>query len=354
MSENFVLNKKVMSDAYWKIWNDEVQAEIDEKIEKNRKADGTFCTTATPGSEVKVEQLTHEFKFGAHIFNFNQLGNHEYNETYKSSYGEGGLFNSATVAFYWDKYEPTHGATRAYGEYWDSEEYWNSLPREEAMLRFNWRRPAPGPVIDFCKERNIRVHGHVLIWGNMRPKWIWNQYAPENEKLKIEQWGDERDDLENNALGEMAPVYAANYRNLFRQRVEGVAAAFGDTVDSWDVVNESSTDWALYHQSRTGYAFYNSPRYGIITGDYPLHALEDAQAALPAWTKLNINDYNIVEDYQRQIKDLLRENVRIDIVGMQMHIFDINQSRSLAEGATVLWRSTSARRTSSAAPRCPI
>ena len=54
-------------------------------------------------SEVKIEQLSHEFKFGAHLFNYNQLGKTEYNERYKELYGT--LFNSGTIAFYWRKFE---------------------------------------------------------------------------------------------------------------------------------------------------------------------------------------------------------------------------------------------------------
>ena len=71
----------VMSEAYWKIWNPQVQAKIDADIEANRKADAVFAIPGVPkGTEVKVEQLTHDFIFGAHIFNFDQLGRDDLNE----------------------------------------------------------------------------------------------------------------------------------------------------------------------------------------------------------------------------------------------------------------------------------
>ena len=89
----------VMSQAYWDIWNSEVQARIDNDIEKYRKADAILKFEELPaGSEVKVEQVSHDFIFGAHIFNFNQLGTIERNQKYKDLYGT--LFNSATIAFY--------------------------------------------------------------------------------------------------------------------------------------------------------------------------------------------------------------------------------------------------------------
>lgn len=103
----FGIDRSVMSEAYWKIWNDAEQARIDADIEKNRKADAHLAVTAADGAEVEIEQVAHEFRFGAHIFNFNQLGKTEYNDIYKSMYGAGGLFNQATVSFYWIDHELT-------------------------------------------------------------------------------------------------------------------------------------------------------------------------------------------------------------------------------------------------------
>ena len=72
-----------MSDAYWRIWNDDVQAKIDADIERYRKADAAVAVAAPDGAEVTVEQVSHAFFFGAHIFNFNQLGKQEWNDRYK-------------------------------------------------------------------------------------------------------------------------------------------------------------------------------------------------------------------------------------------------------------------------------
>ena len=94
----FKVDRAAMSEKYWSIWNDEVQAKIDADIELNRKADATFEVAAPDGAEVKVEQIGHAFRFGAHIFNYDQLGRDEWNAAYKASYGEGGIFNQATVA----------------------------------------------------------------------------------------------------------------------------------------------------------------------------------------------------------------------------------------------------------------
>jgi len=67
--------EKIMSEAYWNIWNPKVQAKIDKDIEQNRKANAIVCLQdVAAGSEVKIEQISHDFVFGAHIFNYNQLG----------------------------------------------------------------------------------------------------------------------------------------------------------------------------------------------------------------------------------------------------------------------------------------
>ena len=115
------------SDAYRALWNDDVQRKIDADIERNRKADGEFQLPASAaGREIKVEQLSHDFVFGAHIFNFDQLGSDERNRRYKELYGT--LFNSATIAFYWKQLELEEGHPRFRAEYRDSADFWNNCP----------------------------------------------------------------------------------------------------------------------------------------------------------------------------------------------------------------------------------
>ena len=368
-------NRELMSDAYWAIWNDAEQARIDADIEKNRKADGTFEVAAPDGAEVKVEQLTHAFRFGAHIFNFNQLGSTQANDAYKASYGKGGLFNQATVSFYWIDHEPTPGAFRFGGDYMDSERYWNSLTREEALRERYWRRPAPGPVIDFLRTKDVAVHGHILIWGNAKPYWIYDWYCPENEKRFIDELGIPRHSdnlawgpagqnwnmgfmgkwaqawrksykglkekgLDEKALAEKIPVFTENMRKVFRKRVFDVASIYGGAADSFDIVNESAGDFAIYSKARSGLPLWFS-YYGIMPGDYPLHALLDAKEAFPASTKFVINDYNVKPYFLAQVKDLEKEGARIDIVGCQMHIFNTNDCTRLVNGATnVQWVGT--------------
>ena len=181
----FKIDRSVMSEEYWKIWNDDVQAKIDADIEKYRKADASVEVAAPDGTEVHVEQISHAFFFGAHIFNFNQLGKKEYNDRYKELYGT--LFNSATVAFYWKTLEPYQGQVRFQEDYRDTERFWNDC--KEPWLEPHWRRPATDPVISFLKTRGLRIHGHPLCWGNnawQTPSWIWDEFCPKSEKEALE------------------------------------------------------------------------------------------------------------------------------------------------------------------------
>ena len=149
---DFTPDRSVMSDAYWAIWNDDVQARIDADIERFRKADFSVGIDAPDGTEVEVVQLTHDFRFGAHVFNYNQLGSKERNDRHKALYDpECGLFNSGTVAFYWRTLEPCPYAPRFEERDEDTEAFWNACPDPKGQP--HWRRPPPEPVIAFLKSK---------------------------------------------------------------------------------------------------------------------------------------------------------------------------------------------------------
>ena len=354
----FEANRSVMSEAYWNIWNDEVQARIDADIEKYRKADAEVAVDAPDGTEVEIEQMTHSFFFGAHIFNFNQLGTKERNDRYKELYGT--LFNSATVAFYWRNLEPYQGQVRFQEDYRDTERFWNAC--EEPWKEPHWRRPAPDPVISFLHSRGLRIHGHPLCWGNnnwQTPSWIWDEFCPKAEKEALEAasgvklpvhdwripmgaketawkkawekgWAKIFKKLSEEEVAKLCPVYFANLNRLTFERVREIAAKYGERVDSWDVCNESSLDF--HGDSATGKPFQVSPRYGITAGDLCYNAFKTAQEVLPKTAWLNINDYSMTENYVAQIKDLESNGCRIDVVGSQMHLFNPKESANIAAG----------------------
>ncbi len=348
----FEMDRSAMSDRYWKIWNAAEEARIDADIEANRKSDAVFAVPALDGTKVDVEQIESEFRFGSNIFNFNQLGSKEKNARYKAMFGEGGIFNQATVPFYWREYEPMPGVVRCDGAYEDSEEYWNSMTREEAKKDFRWRRPATGPIVEFCRERGMTTYGHVLIYGSTAgfPRWVWYHCCPPEERFAFRDYGVPQGRIPDgnswrfawmeafNILGDdgvaaKCPSFAVNLREAFRKRVEGVAERFGGIVDYWECTNESWGDWvASGRKCRTGRPIMFSNNYGIMPGDYQLDACLDAKRYMPAKAILNINDNRVCPEYRDMVKDLIASGAKIDVVGCQMHCFNTNAIARLAAG----------------------
>ena len=332
-----------MSQKYFEKWNADVQAQIDADIEKNRKADAKVKIDGVPaGAKVKVEQMTHAFIFGAHIFNYDQLGSDECNEKYKALYGHDALFNSATVAFYWKTLEPEEGKPRFAPEYRDTAAYWNTV--KEPKREPHWRRPAPDPVIDFCESKGIRIHGHPLVWGNYKwhfPAWV-NAKMPKEWRDKIgADWSKDwspvaeifnNDNFTEEQIEKLLPKFAVDLEVTMAKRIAEIAFRYGNRVHSWDVCNESAFDYA---QGRMipGSRICKST-YGLMPGDYTYRAFKLADSMLPKCAKLNINDYYLEQGYVNQIADLRGRGCKIDIMGAQMHRFNPQQCLDIADGVT--------------------
>ena len=365
----FKVDRSAMSDAYWKVWNDDVQAKIDADIEKNRKADASIEIAAPDGAEVNVEQITHAFFFGAHIFNFDQLGKKEWNDRYKALYDqESGLFNSATVAFYWRTLEPYPNAPRFAAGYEDTEEYWcreYAIDPDGCKAKPHWRRPAVDPVISFLRTRRVRIHGHPLVWGNNEwhtPTWLWDDFCPESEKAALERatgvkipvrdvtqpictkdmrkdpglrwwndaWREIYAKLSEEEIAALVPTFVKAQREFFERRVREIGERYGTRVDSWDVVNESATDWARGKGAKNALPVTKS-HYGLMPANYAYEALVLARKYMRPGAWLNVNEYNM-DAFPGQIADLERNGATFDVVGSQMHLFNPAESKKLAAG----------------------
>ena len=361
-SAEFKMDKSVMADKYWDIWNDGVQAKIDADIEKYRKADGAFEVAAPDGAEVQVEQISHAFFFGAHIFNFNQLGKKEWNDRYKELYGT--LFNSATVAFYWRTLEMYPYAPRFEERYEDTENFWNNCPNPKEQA--HWRRPAPDPVISFLKTRHCRIHGHPLVWGNNgwhTPTWLWDDFCPESEKQALEAatgvamprrdftqpicsrdrkndpgerlwanvWKEIYEKLSEEEIAALVPTYIKAINDFYERRVRLIGERYGSRIDSWDVVNESATDFDRFGRKAVRGKPFDKSWYGPMPADYAYKAFIWSQKYLSPKAWLTINEYNM-KPFFEQADDLIRNGARIDVVGSQMHLFNPKESAKIARG----------------------
>ncbi len=280
-----------VSAEYKRIWNDELNAEIDARIEKYRKADAVVTLeNAAPGTEVKIEQRTHQFLFGAHIFNFDQLGSDDLNAKYKDLYREDGLFNAATVGFYWAAFEQVQGVQHFKPGKEDTAEFWNTV--KDPFSQPYWRRPCPEKIIEFCKSRGVDMHGHPIIYCRVLPKWL-----PDGKKFPEQR------------------------EALFMKHARDLIEYYRNDLSSWDVVNESVDPVP------------GQPRYGegAVPDDYTFKTYKLAAALFPESVKLAINDsWRAV--YPPFIKDLMIRGAKIDIVGLQMHIFSSKPMNEIIGG----------------------
>ena len=329
-----------LSQAYYDRWNADEQARIDEDIEKYRKADAVVALGAPAGAEVKVEQTSHAFRFGAHTFNFDQLGSHERNERYKAlwngSFADGALFNSGTVAFYWRPFEPVEGRMRFDPAPEDSEDWWNACPDPKAQ-RF-WRRPPSEPVVRFLEAKGAWRHGHPLVWSNHTwhyPDWLLAKLPRE---ILAEMLTDDRGGSSilaqpmETVLKRLPADFPAQVEGAHRRRLEAIAARYAGRMDSWDVCNESATDREA-GRLVPGAPLARSYGYAWMPGDYCRWAFREAMRLLPEKAVLSINDYKLDAVYAEQTREMLDLGDKIDLQGMQMHLFDPKRCEEIAQGS---------------------
>ena len=270
---------QVMSEKYQRIWGDSVQMSIDREIEKNRKADAVVVIKdAAPGTEVKVEQVSHEFIFGSNIFLFGQLDSPEKNHKYEATFGE--LFNSATLPFYWKTLEPEKGK-----------------PRYAADSPYEYRRPATDPVVDFCERKGIHMKGHAMIYG-------------------IRSWGH--------------PTWMSDDRAVMEQEFEAhvkeLAKRYKGRIHNWDVVNEC----------------LNQANRGVMPDDYTYKTWSWAMKYFPKSVTFNSNECDLRWDVQRIrryveiVRDLVARGAKVDYAGIQMHILRPKLASAIAAGESAV------------------
>ena len=287
--------------AYRALWNDKINAEIDARIEKHRKADAT-ADGLPAGAEVQVEQISHAFQFGSHIFNFDQLGRDDWNAQYRATFTN--LWNAATVAFYWDRMETKEGEIRYGAGPRDTAAFWKSvkdLSAQEKWTKFpEYRRPAPDPVLDFLDAHGISAHGHPMIYPNFTPAWVTNG------------------------------VDQAGLAKRYERRIRQLGEHYGARLDQWDVVNEtvdrSCTMAGPFHDT----VAWGNPKI-LVPKDYTFLCHKWAAEAFPASVKFEMND-SWRPIYVPFIQSLIDRGAKIDVVGVQMHIFHADDAKKIAAG----------------------
>ena len=145
---------------------------IYQNIEKYRKGDMTISVVdengnAVPNAKIKINQIKHEFKFGANLFMLDELENDKKNQLYKNYFKN--AFNMATLPFYWGSIEPEKGKLR-YDK--NSEKY--------------YRRPPIDLCMEYCEENKIEPREHALAYEHLFPNWL-KDFPVDDVKRELER-----------------------------------------------------------------------------------------------------------------------------------------------------------------------
>lgn len=142
------------------------------------------------GAHIKVEQVSHAFRFGCNAFMAGGFETPEKNAEYEKLFGR--VFNQAVIPFYWRDDEPEPGKWRF-----------------EKDSPFIYRRPPAESMLEFCARTKTEPKGHNLVWQNPSvglPEW-W----PEDKRV---------------------------CQNLIDHRIRLIASRYADRIPVWDVTNE--------------------------------------------------------------------------------------------------------------------
>jgi len=245
-------------------------------IEKYRKGDCRVRLTDKDGNPianktVTVDQKTHDFKFGAHIFMLDEFENPEDNKKYRELFKE--YFNLATVPFYWDGLEPEKGK-----------------PRYDKNSKKVYRRPAPELCLEYCEENGIDAKVHCLVYDKFIPDWL-----PKKDMAAMEK--------------------------LYEERIRQIAERFKGRMYEFEVINETFSE-----------AWWKTQSVICNKRDLVEWAFALARKYLPDET-LVINDapepkdiaaHDFRDKYFLQIEKCLLAGAEIDKVGMQYHIMELS------------------------------
>ena len=296
---------------YERHWSKALNAEIDARIERYRKADATADGFAA-GSEVKVDQIDSEFGFGCNIFNFNQLGDPGQDAEYKRAFLPGGLFNCATVPFYWKEMEPECGRIRYVSGPEDEPAFWakylaehrGETIRHDGDTPVSWRRPAPDRVLEFCRTNGIAVHGHAILYPAYPIRWLQDRVKTPEDMARF-----------------------------MKRRIADIASYYGDTIRQWDVVNESVDRNSPPDDPNDAVCWGERKEHIILPKDYTLMCYRLAEELFPPSVKLCINDsWPVGGQYPVFVRKLMRQGAKIDVVGLQRHQFSAERALLMAQG----------------------
>lgn len=274
-----------VSEKYLKNWNDPfIQQRIEDGIRQNRM--GQFHLNfedkegnPVTGLEIEINQIKHDFQFGANGFMYKGFENEKENKLFEKYFTQ--LFNFVTIPFYWPELEPEPGVLR--------------FDKDSPKI---YRRPAPDLVLEFSDTYDLTPKGHTLVWDN--PRWSVPEWLPANENIIAQK---------------------------LDQRIEEIAKRYGHTIGVWDIANEVTDRHpdVIMPKDFTFKAFRESERL------FPSSSVFTLNFTTNIWKRSIKREYNA--DYLL-IDNLKLRGAKIDAIGFQYHNFNEKEYFDILEGVT--------------------
>jgi GH35 family endo-1,4-beta-xylanase len=223
-------------------------------------------------TEVVVEQTRHDFLFGNIGFDFIPLANGETEQRAEEVETFGGasieqlehladlyldVFNTATLPFYWGRFEPERGK-----------------PDTARLKR----------TAEWFRDRGVGLKGHPLVWHTVTAPWLLDLPLDEIEQVQ-------------------------------RERIRRDVGDFAGLVDTWDAINEVVI-MPVFENGDNGITNLARDRGRIAMIRL---AFEEAHATNPNATLL-LNDFDLSSAYECLIEGVLEAGIRIDALGLQTHM----------------------------------
>lgn len=216
--------------------------------------------------------------------------------------------------------------------------HFDQITPENHMKVENWydadrnfqRHSEATALLDFARDSNLRLYGHVLLWHSQSPAWFFQ--AEDGRDLTSSEADRQflRDRLEEHIDNVARSIYE-DY---------GPYGSPTNPMVGWDVVNEVVSD------QQTADGLRPSRWYEILGEEYIHLAFELAEEAFNVTyaadgadrpVKLFINDYNTEQDrkgaqYEALVRRMLDVGTPLDGVGHQFHV-SVNSTISSLEAA---------------------
>ncbi|MCH5264799.1 MAG: endo-1,4-beta-xylanase [Lachnospiraceae bacterium] len=159
----------------------------------------------------------------------------------------------------------------------------------------------------FCRDNNISMRGHVLVWHDQTPEWFFKKgYDADNEYVSKE-------------------VMEKRMENYIKNVLEYCQTNYPGVIYCWDVVNEcvdfANPDTTDGWSCRTMFNGKTTHWYQTMGIDYVYKAFEYARKYADPEVKLIYNDFNVFQPAKRDsictLLRILKKKGIIDGVGLQ-------------------------------------